>query len=89
MIVLSIIVPRLVRFLRPYYRRSSAPCPPADEGLSNGATSTPKTSDHLDVHLAFVSYVIAAIAFLCAAASTTRLWINLCKGSEAMVFFVR
>ena len=85
MIVLTVIVPPLFRFLRPYYSRRTTCSPVADEGLSSSEGSAVETSDHLDVHLAFVACVIAAIALLCAAASTTNLAMILCKGAVTIV----
>ena len=65
------IVPHLVRFLRPYYRRKAARYLVAEEDMINGDEVESETSDHLHVHLAVVACVIAAVSLLGAIASTT------------------
>ncbi|KAJ7280246.1 MFS general substrate transporter [Mycena rebaudengoi] len=60
MIVLTVVIPLLVRFLRPFYRRRSA--------LGEDDT----TSDRLDVHIAVVSWIIETSGFLVFGYMTTR-----------------
>lgn len=79
MVTLTAIVPQLVRFLRPYYTRKSTHFPVADEGLSDNETSKVETSDHLDVHLAFVSCIFVGFSALFAAMSKTNLALFFCK----------
>ena len=85
MIVLTTIVPPLVCVLRPYYSQKIIRPPLAGEDMSNSEELVLETSDHLDVHLTFVSCVIAAISYLYAAASTTNLTLILCKCSVALL----
>ncbi|KAF9219153.1 MFS general substrate transporter [Gyrodon lividus] len=71
--ILTVIVPPLIRFLRPFYKRQpirlhSASQHPCDDA---GPLES-ETSDRLDVHMTFVSWLIGAISYLCAAASTTN-----------------
>jgi len=70
-IVLAVIVPQLIRFLRRYYRREIVRSLLTEEDMINGEEVELETSDHLHVHLAFVSCVISAIVFVGAAVSTT------------------
>ncbi|KAG9315482.1 major facilitator superfamily domain-containing protein [Chiua virens] len=70
-ITLTVILPLLVRLLRPYYIRGTAHSLLEEEDRSDTEEPGPETSDHLDVHLAFVSCVIAGVFYLFAAASTT------------------
>ncbi|KAH0832310.1 major facilitator superfamily domain-containing protein [Lanmaoa asiatica] len=81
-IVLAVIVPQLVRVLSPYYNRRIKYSLPMQEYISNGEELELETSDRLDVHLAFVSCVIAGISYLSAAASTTNQALIFCKGSS-------
>ncbi|KAH7885072.1 MFS general substrate transporter [Phlebopus sp. FC_14] len=69
---LTIVVPLLVRFLRPFFQRRVIHSAAQEEMLANDAdTVESETSDRLDVHLGFVSWVICGVAYLCAVASTT------------------
>ncbi|KIJ62966.1 hypothetical protein HYDPIDRAFT_41647 [Hydnomerulius pinastri MD-312] len=70
---LTTILPPLLRYLRPFYKRQLLRSA-AGEALTNGDAIIveSETSDLLDVHTTFVAWIIAAFAFLCAAASTTN-----------------
>ncbi|KAF8907010.1 major facilitator superfamily domain-containing protein [Gymnopilus junonius] len=78
-VVLTAIIPQIVRYLRPSYQRKQPVALP-EEGLASendGASSESKqevvseTSDHLDVHITIGSWVIEAIAYLGVATTTT------------------
>ena len=75
------IVPQLLRLLRPYYRREIIRSLLTEEDMNNGEELELETSDHLHVHLAFVACVISAVAFLGAAVSTTTRALIFCKSS--------
>ncbi|KAF8423724.1 major facilitator superfamily domain-containing protein [Boletus edulis BED1] len=70
-IALTVILPPLVRLLRPYYPRKIASSLLAEEDTINGEEPESETSDRLDVHLVFVSCVYMAVFYLTAAASDT------------------
>ncbi|KAG8214857.1 MFS general substrate transporter [Butyriboletus roseoflavus] len=70
-IVMMLILPALVHLLRPYYSRRIIRSLPTEEDTGNGEEPELETSDRLDVHLAFVACVVAAIFALSAAASRT------------------
>ncbi|KAI0917118.1 hypothetical protein AcW1_007603 [Taiwanofungus camphoratus] len=71
--VLTIVIPLAVRrLLRPLYRRRQhLPVNPSSEELNEGETVTEAT-DHLDVHITVVSWLIAACAYVLLGNSTTR-----------------
>ncbi|KAF8553674.1 MFS general substrate transporter [Imleria badia] len=71
-IFLMVIVPSLVCFLRPYYRREIKRSLLAEEDMINCEELESETSDHLHVHLAVASCVVKAVSFLILAASTTN-----------------
>ncbi|KAN0087881.1 Major facilitator superfamily domain containing protein [Tylopilus felleus] len=82
-IVLMAIVPSLVRFLRPYYRRKIIRSLLAGEDVIHNEALESEASDRLDVHLAFMSCVAAAVFYLSAAASktsTTLIFSAICIG---------
>lgn len=83
-----LIVPPLVHFLRPYYSRRITRSLLVEEDTSNGEELELETSDHLDVHLAFVSCVIAAFFYLSAATFTTTQTLIFCKYSVTILLFV-
>lgn len=78
MIVLTVIAPSLIRFLRPYYSRRTIRPSLAEEGPCESQEPKLETSDRLDVHLAFASCVIVAAFLLCTAVSTTKLTLIVC-----------
>lgn len=88
MIILVLILPALVRFLRPYYSRRTIRSLPAERDINNGEELELETSDNLDVHLAVVSCVITAISFLSAAASRTVQALIFCKCLVTISLFV-
>ena len=88
MIVLTVIVPPLIRFLRPFYGPSALCSNLVDESATNSEAPKPRTSDYLDVHLTFASCIILAAFFLCAAASTTKSALILCKASILICLFI-
>lgn len=75
------IVPSLVRFLRPYYRRKIIRSLLAVEDVIHNEALESEASDRLDVHLAFMSCVAAAVFYLSAAASKTSTTLIFCKSS--------
>lgn len=83
--MLTLIVPSLVRLLRPYYRRKIIR---SEEDLVNGEELASETSDHLHVHLAIMSCVISGIVFLGLATSTTNRALIFCKSSSTFLFLV-
>ncbi|KAG6379281.1 hypothetical protein JVT61DRAFT_11736 [Boletus reticuloceps] len=70
-IFLMVIVPPLLRFLRPYYHRKTIHPLHGEEDIVNDEELEFETSDHLHVHLAAASCVMTAISLLGAAASPT------------------
>jgi hypothetical protein len=73
-VVLTTIIPLIVRFFRPLY----SPLP--EEGASNidATRNNPnpevvlsETSDHLDIHITIGSWVIEALAYIAVGATTT------------------
>ncbi|KDR78026.1 hypothetical protein GALMADRAFT_138183 [Galerina marginata CBS 339.88] len=83
-VVLTALVPLVVRLARPFYERQeptglSEPETPAgdssnyteitDEGVPNEVVSS--TSDHLDVHIALVSWAVESLAYIAVGATTT------------------
>ena len=88
MLVLVVIVPLLIRFLRPYYSQQNEYYPLAVGDFSDSEEPELGNSDRLDVHLAFVACVIVAIFFLCIAISTTKLALIVCKCSATILSFI-
>ena len=88
-VILMVIVPPLVHFLRPYYRREAVRSLVAEEDMVNGDEVESETSDRLHVHLAVVACVIAAVSLLGAVASTTTRTLILCKRSIVILFVDR
>lgn len=56
--------------------------------MINGEEPELETSDHLHVHLAFVSCVISAIIFLVLAVSMTNQALIFCKSPITLFLFV-
>ena len=83
-----VIVPSLVRFLRPYYRREIKCSLLVEEDMIDYGELESETSDHLHVHLAVASCVVKAVSFLILAASTTNRALIICKSSLTMFSFV-
>ena len=88
MLVLAVIVPALIRFLRPYYNQQVAYYPLSDGGFSDGEEPELENLERVDVHLAFASCVIIAVFFVCAALSTTKLALSICKGADTLLLFI-
>lgn len=88
MIVLTVIAPSLIRFLRPYYSRRTIRPSLAEEGPCESQEPKLETSDRLDVHLAFASCVIVAAFLLCTAVSTTKLTLIVCTCLHIMILSV-
>jgi MFS family permease len=67
---LTYAVPSLIRVLRPIYAREIVL--PEDQQDPSDDTAVSTSTDVLDVHIAFVSWVINAVSYIMAAATTTR-----------------
>ncbi|KAG2355631.1 hypothetical protein BDR07DRAFT_1340642 [Suillus spraguei] len=67
---LTYTIPSLIRLLRPIYTRKVAL--PEDQQDPSGDTVVSTSTDLLDVHIAFVSWIINAVAYIMASATTTR-----------------
>ena len=84
-----VIVPPLVHFLHPYYRRKAVRSLVAEEDMVNDDEVESETSDRLHVHLAVVACVIAAVSLLGAAAFMTTRALFVCKRSIMILFVYR
>lgn len=67
---LTYTIPSLIRVLRPIYARKVVL--PEDQQDPSDDTAVSTSTDLLDVHIIFVSWVINAISYIAASATTTR-----------------
>lgn len=86
-IALMVIVPQLVRFLGPHYRRKILRS--EEEGMLGREGRELEISDCLHVHLAVASCIISAVAVLGAGTATTQGTFIFCKPSTIMSFVRR
>jgi len=66
---LTWMIPRLIRVLRPIY--AAKVVPPEDQQDSGDETVVSTSTDLLDVHITIISWVVNAVAFIMAAATST------------------
>ncbi|KAF8553673.1 MFS general substrate transporter [Imleria badia] len=86
-IFLMVIVPLLLRFLRPYYCREIVCSFLAEEETTNCEELESEPSDDLHIHLTVASCIIRAVSFLILAASTTNralLFSGICIGISSV-----
>lgn len=87
MITLTVIVPQLVRFVRPYFAQGIIDYPLADVDLDSGDEPHLETSNHLDVYIAMTGCVLLGICTVFAAMSSTMLALLICKTLLTIVSF--
>ncbi|KAG0695274.1 major facilitator superfamily domain-containing protein [Suillus ampliporus] len=68
---LTYMIPSLIRVLRPMYAKKVVL--PEDQQGTGDDTVVSTSTDLLDVHIAFISWVVCAVAYIMAAATTTRI----------------
>ena len=80
--VLTVIIPWIVRHLRPLYKRKQFAglveednlAPDSQDGDTNNSdlgTAVSETSDHLDVHITISSWIVESLAYIAVAITTT------------------
>jgi len=69
MFSLTFMIPSLIRVLRPMYAKKIVP--PEDQRGTSDGTVVSTSTDLLDVHITFVSWVVSAVAYIMAAATST------------------
>lgn len=69
-VVLTVVIPLVVRVLRPLYKREMSASAVAIEAQDDETVT--EATDHLDVHLAFASWVIEAFGYILVTFMTTH-----------------